>query len=42
MCFTHKLWGGGSALEMPKVFEFRVEGHLHALMTGKDLTLPEF
>lgn len=27
---------------MPKVFEFRVKGHLHTLMTGKDLILPEF
>lgn len=46
MCFTHKRLEGGKgvvrALEMPQVFEFRVEGHLHALMTGKDLTLPEF
>lgn len=39
--FTHKVWGMGG-WEIPKVFEFRVKSHLHTLMTGKDLTLPEF
>lgn len=41
MCFTHEEWGR-KVWEMPKVFGFRVKAHLHILMTGKDLTLPEF
>ena len=41
MCFTHKVWES-RGWEMARMFEFGVKGHLHTLMTGKVLTLPEF
>lgn len=39
VCFIHKVW---ESRGWPSIFESGIKGHLHTLMTGKVLTLPEF